>query len=82
MISRFNLTPEDAKHVAHLANGSYLKAVEAISLGEENKFYLEQFKGMMRNSWARNVRGMKDMADVWQVSGVNGRRTFFLIASI
>ena len=62
MISRFNLTPEDAKHVAHLANGSYLKAVEAISLGEENKFYLEQFKGMMRNSWARNVRGMKDMA--------------------
>ena len=30
MISRFNLTPEDAKHVAHLANGSYLKAVEAI----------------------------------------------------
>lgn len=33
MISRFNLTPEDAKHVAHLANGSYLKAVEAISLG-------------------------------------------------
>lgn len=34
MISRFNLTPEDAKHVAHLANGSYLKAVEAISLGK------------------------------------------------
>ena len=76
MISRFNLTPEDAKHVAHLANGSYLKAVEAISLGEENKFYLEQFKGMMRNSWARNVRGMKDMADVLAGIGRERQKNF------
>ena len=76
MISRFNLTPEDAKHVAHLANGSYLKAVEAISLGEENKFYLEQFKGMMRNSWARNVRGMKDMADVLASIGRERQKNF------
>ena len=76
MISRFNLTPEDAKHVAHLANGSYLKAVETISLGEENKFYLEQFKGMMRNSWARNVRGMKDMADVLASIGRERQKNF------
>lgn len=76
MISRFGLAPEDAKHVAHLANGSYLKAVEAISLGEENKFYLEQFKGMMRNSWARNVRGMKDMADVLASIGRERQKNF------
>lgn len=42
MITRFGLAPDDAKHVAHLANGSYLKAIEAISLSEENSFYLEQ----------------------------------------
>ena len=49
MITRFGLAPDDAKHVAHLANGSYLKAIEAISLSEENSFYLEQFKMCIRD---------------------------------
>lgn len=72
MISQFGLSPDDAKHVAHLSRGSFLKAVEAISLGEENKFFLEQFKGMMRNSWARNVKGMKTMADT--IAGIGRER--------
>ena len=76
MISQFGLSPDDAKHVAHLANGSYLKALEAISLSEENKFYLEQFKGMMRNSWARNVKGMKEMADVLAGIGRERQKNF------
>ena len=42
MVSRFGLSPDDAKHVAHLSSGSFIKAMEAISLGEENKFFLEQ----------------------------------------
>ncbi|WP_102408411.1 ATP-binding protein [Parabacteroides bouchesdurhonensis] len=72
MISQFGLSPDDAKHVGHLSRGSFLKAVEAISLGEENKFFLEQFKGMMRNSWARNVKGMKTMADT--IAGIGRER--------
>ncbi|MDO4756370.1 MAG: DNA polymerase III subunit delta [Parabacteroides sp.] len=72
MMSQFSLTPEDAKYVAHMAQGSYLNAIEAISVGEENRFFLEQFKGMMRNSWARNVKGMKDMAD--QLAGLGRER--------
>lgn len=63
MTFRFDLTKEDAQYVAHLANGNYLKALEAISTGEEHRFFLDQFKSMMRNSWARNVRGMKELAD-------------------
>ena len=58
--------------LSHLASGNYLKAVEAISLSEENQFYLEQFKGMMRNSWARNVKGMKTMADL--LAGIGRER--------
>lgn len=76
MAARFHLTAEDAKHVAHLANGNYLKAIEAISVGEENRFYLEQFKGMMRNSWARNVRGMKEMADILASIGRERQKNF------
>ena len=76
MISRFGLSPDDAKHVAHLSSGSFIKAMEAISLGEENKFFLEQFKAMMRNSWARNVKGMKAMADVMAGIGRELQKNF------
>lgn len=76
MASRFGLAPEDAKHVAHLAGGSYLNAIEAISLDEENKFFLEQFKGMMRNSWARNVKGMREMADTLAGIGRERQKNF------
>lgn len=76
MTGRFGLSADDAHYVAHLANGNYLKAVEAISLGEENKFFLEQFKGMMRNSWARNVKGMKEMADLLTGLGRERQKNF------
>lgn len=70
--SRFGLLTEDAQQIAHLASGNYLKAVEAISLSKENEFYLEQFKGMMRNSWAKNVKGMKALAEL--LAGIGRER--------
>lgn len=76
MMAHYGLSGEDAHHVAHLANGSYLQAMEAISLGEENKFFLEQFKSMMRNSWARNVKGMKAMADTMAGLGRERQKNF------
>lgn len=76
MISRYGLSREDAQHVAHLSGGDYLRAMEAISLGEENKFFLEQFKGMMRNSWARNVKGMRAMADTMAAIGRERQKNF------
>lgn len=76
MISFYGLSKEDAHHVAHLSNGSYLQAMEAISLGEENKFFLEQFKSMMRNSWARNVKGMKTIADTMAGIGRERQKNF------
>lgn len=76
MISRYGLSREDAQHIAHLSGGDYLRAMEAISLGEENKFFLEQFKGMMRNSWARNVKGMRAMADTMAAIGRERQKNF------
>ena len=76
MIDRFGLSREDATYVSHLAGGSYLKAVETISTNEENRFYLEQFIGMMRNSWARNVKGMKAMGDTLSAIGRERQKNF------
>jgi DNA polymerase III, gamma/tau subunits len=63
MVTQYGLSTDDARHIAHLSCGSYLKAMEVISTGEENKYFLNLFKEMMRNSWARNVKGMKLMAE-------------------
>jgi DNA polymerase-3 subunit delta' len=77
LINKEMLEPEPAKEIAHLAGGSYLKALELISINEENAFYLEQFKEMMRNSWARNVKGMKTSADLLAGIGRERQKNFF-----
>jgi DNA polymerase-3 subunit delta' len=66
------LEAEAARQVARLAGGNYLRALEIISISEEHRFFLEQFKEMMRNSWARNVKGMKAMADM--IAGIGRER--------
>lgn len=80
MINQYGLIPEDAKNVAHIANGNFIKALETISLGEEKTLFLEMFKGMMRNSWARNVRGMKDAADKFASLGRERQKNFLSFA--
>jgi DNA polymerase-3 subunit delta' len=72
LVERERLETEAARHVARLSGGNYLKALEIISINEENVFFLEQFKGMMRNSWVRNVKGMKTMADM--IAGIGRER--------
>lgn len=66
--SAYNITPEDAASVAHLANGSYLKAMETISLNEEHKFFFNLFIQMMRASYARNIKEIKAIGN--EIAGV------------
>jgi len=78
MVSQYQLSAEDAAHIAHLSSGNYLKAIEAISTGEENKYFLELFKSMMRNSWTRDVKGMKAMADEISAIGRERQKNFLV----
>lgn len=59
----YNIMPEDAISVAHIACGSYLKALETISLDEENKFFFELFVNMMRSSYAKNIKAIKEIGN-------------------
>lgn len=61
--SSYNITPEDADTVAHIANGSYLKAIETISFDEENKFFFNLFVQMMRSSYQRSIKDIKNIAN-------------------
>lgn len=78
LVGHYHLEEEDATRIAHLSCGNYLKAMEAVSMGEENEFFLEQFKAMMRNSWARNVKGMRTMADTMAAIGRERQKNFFI----
>lgn len=80
LISKFGLSQDDAKNVGHIANGNFIRAMEAISLGEENKLFLELFKGMMRNSWARNVKGMKEASELYASLGRERQKDFLSFA--
>ncbi|MDR1403260.1 MAG: DNA polymerase III subunit delta [Tannerellaceae bacterium] len=77
LINKEMLEPAAAKKIARLAGGNYLKALELISINIENEFYLGLFKEMMRNSWARNVKGMKASADLLAGIGREQQKNFF-----
>lgn len=72
----YSLSPEDAAYVSHLSKGNFLKAIQAISVSDEDAFFLEQFKNIMRNSWARNVRGMKEQAEELAAIGRERQKNF------
>ena len=45
------LSREDAKAIAHMANGSYLTALKTMNESKENQGYFDDFVALMRNAW-------------------------------
>ena len=76
--SEYNITPEDAISVAHIANGSYLKAIETISLDEEHKFFFNLFVQMMRSSYARSIKDIKAIANEIATVGRERQKNFLV----
>lgn len=62
LIEKYNINDIDAENIAHLSRGSFVKALETISLDEENKYFFELFVNMMRSSYARNIKSIKAIA--------------------
>lgn len=45
------LNGEDAKAIAHMANGSYLTALKTMNESEDTQGYFDDFVALMRNAW-------------------------------
>ena len=56
---RYGVQPTDSQTLAHLAGGSFVKALDAIHLNEDNDRYLELFISLMRLAYARKIKEMK-----------------------
>ena len=53
------LQEQDATDTAHRSEGNFLKAIESISLNEENKLFFDLFVALMRLSYQRKIKEMK-----------------------
>ncbi len=76
--SEYNITPADAANVAHLSKGSYLKAIETISLNDEHKYFFELFVQMMRASYARRIKEIKAIANELGTIGRENQKSFLI----
>lgn len=57
--NKYGVQPRDSETLAHLANGSFVKALDQIHLNEDNDRYLQLFMSLMRLAYARRIREMK-----------------------
>ena len=63
LTSKRGLTEENARRVAHMANGSWLKALELLSVDSENEFFLDMFQTLMRLAYQRKVKDLKTWSE-------------------
>ena len=76
LLDRYRVNADDAKNVAHISQGSFLKAIQTVEADEENKFFLDLFINMMRASYARNIKEIKNIADTLSGIGREKQRRF------
>ena len=57
--ARHDMSPEDAKLMAHIAQGSYTEALKRMQFDSEQKLFFDLFVQLMRHSYARRVKEMQ-----------------------
>ena len=63
LVERRNITADDARRVARLANGSWTNALAELSADNENKLFLDMFIMLMRLAYQRNIRELRRWSD-------------------
>ena len=78
LCDRYGLTDSDARQIAHASAGNWLQAVETIHLGSRSKEYIELFMALMRRSYARDLKGMRQWADTVAGMGREPQKNFLI----
>ena len=75
---KYGVQPADSQTIAHLANGNFIKALETIHLNEENELFFNLFVSLMRLSYQRKIREMKQWSEQLAASGATNDQKNFL----
>lgn len=59
LTERQGIAPEDARRIARIANGDWMKALEEIDADNENKEFFALFVTLMRKAYAKDVKSLK-----------------------
>lgn len=70
--TRYGVIATESQAIAHLSNGNFIKALETIHLNEENQLFFDLFVNLMRLSYQRKIREMKQWSE--QVAGMGRER--------
>lgn len=63
LTTRQNLSPADARQVARQAAGSWLQALETLSVSRDSALFFDMFVLLMRLAWQRKVREMRQWSE-------------------
>ncbi|WP_167604583.1 ATP-binding protein [Maribellus sediminis] len=74
------IDPDIIPDAVHLANGSYNRALQYITPGDDEQFYFQKFQEMMRFAYARQVRELIDWADEMAKIGRDKQKAYFAAA--
>jgi DNA polymerase-3 subunit delta' len=81
LIERRGIGEDDARRIARLSGGSWMKAIQTLSANNENQQFLDMFIQLMRLSYTRKMKELKLWSDT--VAGYGRERqkrmlTYFL----
>ncbi len=76
LVSRRGLGETDARHIARVARGDWLRATEISDSTNEKKEFHEQFVVLMRTAWKRDTKAMKKWTDSIAAYGREKQRRF------
>jgi DNA polymerase-3 subunit delta' len=76
LVEKWGLEESAARRIAHFSGGNYLKASEELTVENDNVYFLEQFKMIMRNGWSRNIAAMKSFAEEMASHGRDRQKRF------
>ena len=77
---QYSLTQTDAATCAHIARGSFTKAIELINSSEETRYFFDLFVKMMRTSVSGNIKSIKETATELAGIGREMQKSFLLYA--
>ena len=74
--NQYGLQEKDANSIAHQSEGNFLKALESIHLSEDNKLFFDLFVNLMRLSYQRKIREMKQWSETLAAMGREKQKHF------
>ena len=76
LVERRGIDEQQAKRIARLANGSWLRALQELQAGAENQQFLDLFILLMRQAYKRDVRSLKGWSETMAAFGREKQKRF------